>query len=55
MMGHGIGMVETIAGLDRFLEQTRGFMSETGHVLLDSLDVRKKSLLLDRPSHLMNA
>ena len=40
MMGHGIGMVETIDGLDRFLAHTRGILSEDGQVLLDSLDVR---------------
>jgi SAM-dependent methyltransferase len=40
MMGHGIGMVETLAGLDRFLAQAKGCLSGQGHVLLDSLDVR---------------
>jgi SAM-dependent methyltransferase len=40
MMGHGIGMVETLAGLDRFLAFARGLVAETGQVLLDSLDVR---------------
>jgi len=40
MMGHGIGMVETIEGLDRFLAHVRGLLSEEGQVLLDSLDVR---------------
>jgi SAM-dependent methyltransferase len=40
MMGHGIGMVETLAGLDRFLARARGLLSEKGQVLLDSLDVR---------------
>jgi SAM-dependent methyltransferase len=40
MMGHGIGTVETIAGLDRFLAHARGFLAEGGQVLLDSLDVR---------------
>jgi SAM-dependent methyltransferase len=40
MMGHGIGMVETLAGLDRFLAHARGLLSGEGQVLLDSLDVR---------------
>jgi SAM-dependent methyltransferase len=40
MMGHGIGMVETLAGLDRFLAFARGLLSEAGQLLLDSLDVR---------------
>jgi len=48
MMGHGIGMVETIAGLDRFLAHAHGLVSEEGQVLLDSGDVR---LTVD-PSHL---
>ncbi|MHC4082015.1 MAG: class I SAM-dependent methyltransferase [Planctomycetota bacterium] len=39
MMGHGIGMVETLAGLDRFLIFARGILSEAGQLLLDSLDV----------------
>jgi SAM-dependent methyltransferase len=40
MMGHGIGMVETLAGLEQFLAHARGWMSGKGQVLLDSLDVR---------------
>lgn len=48
MMGHGIGMVETIAGLDRFLAHAHGLVSEQGQVLLDSVDVR----LTDDPGHL---
>ncbi len=40
LLGHGIGMVETIAGLDRLLSHARGMVSEKGQVLLDSLDVR---------------
>jgi SAM-dependent methyltransferase len=39
LMGHGIGMVETLAGLDRFLAHARGLLSGEGQVLLDSLDV----------------
>jgi SAM-dependent methyltransferase len=48
MMGHGIGMVETIAGLDRFLTHAHGLLSEQGQVLLDSIDVR----VTDNPRHL---
>jgi SAM-dependent methyltransferase len=40
MMGHGIGMVETIAGLDRFLGLAHRLLSANGQLLLDSLDVR---------------
>lgn len=40
MMGHGIGMVETMAGLDRFLGQAPGLLSANGQLLLDSLDAR---------------
>jgi SAM-dependent methyltransferase len=40
MLGHGIGMVETLAGLDRFLAHAHGLLAEGGQVLLDSLDVR---------------
>jgi SAM-dependent methyltransferase len=40
MIGHGIGLVETIAGLDRFLTHAHKLLSEDGRVLLDSLDVR---------------
>jgi SAM-dependent methyltransferase len=48
MMGHGIGLVETIAGLDRFLTHAQKLLSEKGRVLLDSLDVR----VTDDPSNL---
>ncbi|MHC4899557.1 MAG: class I SAM-dependent methyltransferase [Planctomycetota bacterium] len=40
MLGHGIGMVEDLAGLDRFLSHAHGLVSVEGLVLLDSLDVR---------------
>lgn len=40
MLGHVIGLVETIAGLGRFLRHARGLVSEGGQVLLDSMDVR---------------
>jgi SAM-dependent methyltransferase len=40
LMGHGIGMVQTLVGLDRFLAHARGLLAERGQVLLHSLDVR---------------
>lgn len=41
LMGHGIGMVETIEGLDRFLRHARTIVSPKGRCVLDSLDVRQ--------------
>jgi SAM-dependent methyltransferase len=40
LLGRGIGMVETIVGLDRFLTYVQSLVSDDGLVLLDSLDVR---------------
>ncbi len=48
MMGHGIGMVETIAGLDRFLSVAVRLISPGGQILLDSTEVS----LTKEPSHL---
>ena len=48
MMGHGIGMVETMAGLDRFLGHVRQLLAKEGQILLDSQDVR----VTDNPQHL---
>lgn len=48
MMGHGIGIVETLSGLDRFLDHARGLLKPDGQILLDSLDVR----CTDNPIHL---
>jgi hypothetical protein len=48
LLGRGIGMVETIVGLDRFLAHAQGLVSMDGLVLLDSRDVR----VADDPSHL---
>lgn len=47
ILGHGIGMVETISGLDRFLVHAQSLVSAAGQILLDSLDVRRT----DDPSH----
>jgi SAM-dependent methyltransferase len=41
MLGHGIGMVETLAGLKRFLNHAQNLLSKKGQLLLDSLDVTK--------------
>lgn len=48
MLGHGVGMVEHLAGLDRFLGRLATFMAPDGHVLLNTLDVRDT----DDPRHL---
>jgi SAM-dependent methyltransferase len=40
MMSHGIGVVENLAGLDRFLNHARQLIQPDGQILLDSLDVR---------------
>jgi SAM-dependent methyltransferase len=40
MLGHGIGMVETIEGLRRFLARARSLVTAGGQLLVDSLDVR---------------
>lgn len=39
MLGHGIGVVETIAGLDRFLAAAGGLITPGGQILLDSTDI----------------
>ncbi|MBN1833104.1 MAG: class I SAM-dependent methyltransferase [Deltaproteobacteria bacterium] len=48
MVGHGIGMVETLAGLKRFLAHAHRLLFDGGQVLLDSLDVR----ITDNPNDL---
>jgi SAM-dependent methyltransferase len=40
MMGHGVGMVESVEGLDRFLRKAHELLAPNGQLLLDSLDVR---------------
>jgi len=40
MMGHGIGIVENISGLDRFLCHAGDLLHPQGRILLTSLDVR---------------
>jgi hypothetical protein len=48
MLGHGIGIVEDLAGLDRFLAHARKLAHDNGQVLLHSTDVRQT----DDPEHL---
>jgi 2-polyprenyl-3-methyl-5-hydroxy-6-metoxy-1,4-benzoquinol methylase len=48
IMMHGIGMVETLDGLKRFLEHAHKLVKPDGQILLDSLDVR----CTDDPVHL---
>ncbi len=48
MMGHGIGMVETIDGLKRFLAHAKSLLAPGGQILAHSFDVS----LTDNPSHL---
>jgi SAM-dependent methyltransferase len=48
MLGHGIGMVETLAGLDRFLAFAPNLLNPGGQVLVDATDVRRT----DDPQHL---
>jgi SAM-dependent methyltransferase len=40
MLGHGIGMVETLEGLRAFLARAASLMVRNGQLILDSLDVR---------------
>jgi SAM-dependent methyltransferase len=48
MLGHGIGMVEDLQGLSRFLAHAHRLTRAGGHVRLDSRDVRQT----DDPRHL---
>ncbi len=41
LLGHGIGMVETIVGLDRFLKSGHKLLKPGGQIVADSLDVRR--------------
>jgi SAM-dependent methyltransferase len=48
MMGHGIGVVEDIIGLNDFLKHAPGLLKPNGQILLTSLDVR----VTNNPTHL---
>jgi SAM-dependent methyltransferase len=41
MLGHGVGIVEDLPGLDRFLAHARKLVRDNGQLLLHSLDVRQ--------------
>jgi SAM-dependent methyltransferase len=48
IMGRSIGMVETLAGMDDFLEDVRRLVKPRGQIILNSADVR----ITDNPRHL---
>jgi hypothetical protein len=54
MLGHGIGMVEDIAGLDSFLLDVHRLVKNDGQILLSSLDVRRTTELRDLAYHEAN-
>lgn len=41
LLMHGIGMVETITGLNRFLQYAHSLIKPNGALIFDSLDVRR--------------
>ena len=43
LMGHGIGMVQSLHGLHIFLKHVRSLVADRGQILMDSLDVRLTS------------
>ncbi len=47
LLDHGIGLAETITGLDRFLALARTLIAPGGQIVLDSLDVQ----VSDDPRH----
>jgi hypothetical protein len=48
LLGHGIGMVQTVDGLRGFLARAAALLAPDGELLLDSLDVR----VTNDPAHL---
>ena len=48
LLGHSVGMVGTVGGLDRFLAHMREIVTPDGQILMDSLDVR----VTDTPANL---
>ena len=48
MLGHGIGMVENIKGLNRFLDHAVSLIRHDGQLIINSVDVRQT----DNPAHL---
>jgi SAM-dependent methyltransferase len=54
MLGHGLGVVENLTGLHRFLDQAHHLTSGTGQILLHSRDVRQTDNPLHQAYHKMN-
>ncbi|RPI06049.1 MAG: class I SAM-dependent methyltransferase [Ignavibacteriae bacterium] len=54
MLGHGIGMVQTLEGLDRFLIHAHSLVNDKGQLLIDSLDVRRTDDSKHLVYHLLN-
>jgi 2-polyprenyl-3-methyl-5-hydroxy-6-metoxy-1,4-benzoquinol methylase len=44
LMGNGIGMVETLEGLETFLREMPAHLKPNGQLIFDSLDVRKTDM-----------
>ena len=54
LLGHGIGMVEDLSGLRRFLHHAQRLVTRQGQILLDSLDVERSVDPLNRAYHQLN-
>lgn len=54
LLGHGIGMVEDLEGLDQFLRHAHRLVREGGQILLDSLDVTRSDEPRNRAYHAAN-
>ncbi len=54
LLGHGIGVVEDIDGLARFLVHARALVRGDGQILLDSVDVTRSSAPENRAYHEAN-
>ncbi len=51
LMGRSIGNVETLAGLDDFLKETRRMVKSGGQMILNSLDIRDTTVPLHLAYH----
>lgn len=54
MMGHGIGIVENLEGLSKFLAHARELTKPGGQLILDSLDVSSSTIETDIAYHEKN-
>ncbi|MFC1715752.1 class I SAM-dependent methyltransferase [Candidatus Poribacteria bacterium] len=54
MLCHGLGLLEDLSGLDRFLEYAHGLLKPGGQIVCDSLDVRYTSNPLHLAYHQAN-